>query len=480
MKVLFVHYEEDHYSREKPITAHERVPFGISYISSVLREEGHETSVVVPTGESVEVVEEYVGKFEPGLVCFTSVYSTFHFLSMIAGRIKRKFPDVWLAVGGTHPSLNPKECMESPFDILCVGEGEYPTLELVTMLEEGKYPTGIANLWIKRKGDIEINPPRPFLPNLDSLPFPDRELWLPWLAAPLSRPSILAGRGCPFDCTYCCNHALRKISDGRYVRFRSPENIVLEIKWFKNILPLLQDLYIEVETLGAKKSWVYDLCDALKEMNAEFDIPVAFGCNLRITPGMDTDRLFKALSDANFYFVNIGIESGSERIRRDVLKRYYSNEDIIRAVRSARRYGLKVGTYNLIGIPGETKEDFRQTVRLHRECKPDWHMLSVFFPYPGTELYRLCENMGVLDSIDNTLERRRASLDLPGFSRGQIRRRFNWSPLIFNFGLIPWKEIIYQLIMCRVHSSPLLLSIRRYAREVLKRRIKSGRINKSS
>ena len=422
MKVLFVHYEEDHFCREKPLTVFERVPFGISYISAVLKEEGHQTSVVVPTRESVEAVEEHIRDFDPGLVCFTGVYSAFGFLSGVAGRVKKRYPDLFLVLGGPHASLDPEGCLESDFDAVCVGEGEYPTLELAAQLEDGRSPKGIPNLYIKRGAAVERNRPRPFMEDLDSLPFPDRGIWLPWLAQPLSRPSVLAGRGCPFDCTYCCNHALRNVAEGKYVRLRSPESIVSELTWIKSVLPDLEDVYLEVETLGANRRWAVELSLALERMNRGFQVPMAFGANLRLTPNIDYE------------------ESGSERLRREVLKRNYSNHDVIRAIDTAHSYGLKVGTFNLVGIPGETRKEFRETVRLNRLCRPDYFMLSVFFPYPGTELYRVCRERGLLDgSLDSVLERRRPVLDLPGFSKRQIRRSFNWSTVTFNRGRMSWR-----------------------------------------
>ncbi|MCJ7653279.1 MAG: hypothetical protein MUO75_06225, partial [Actinobacteria bacterium] len=121
-----------------------------------------------------------------------------------------------------HASLNPDDCLKSSFDAVCIGEGEYPTLELVEHLERGLSPTGIPNLYLKRGENIERNPTRPFLRDLEGLPFPDRDMWVPWVANPLSRPSVLVGRGCPFQCTYCCNHALGRLAEGRYVRLRSP------------------------------------------------------------------------------------------------------------------------------------------------------------------------------------------------------------------------------------------------------------------
>ena len=169
--------------------------FGISYISSILKEEGHETRLVVPTRESDDAVFEHIRDFNPGLICFTSVYTVFDLISEVAARVKKRHPDIFLAAGGPHASLRPEECLEAAFDAVCVGEGEYPTLELVEQLESGLFPQGIPNFFIKRDGGVERNPTRPFLEDIEALPFPDREMWLPWVANPLSRPSVLAGRG---------------------------------------------------------------------------------------------------------------------------------------------------------------------------------------------------------------------------------------------------------------------------------------------
>ena len=462
MRVLFIHYEDDHYSREKPLEGFERMQFGISYISSLLKKEGHETKLAVPTRESDGVVEEHIREFDPGLICFTSVYSVIDYISELASRVKRRHPDLFLVIGGTHATLRPDDCLESAFDAVCVGEGEYAVLELVEQLESGRQPGKIPNLYIKHGTQVERNEPRPFMEDIDGLPFPDREMWVPWLANPLSRPSVLAGRGCPFQCTYCCNHALGRIADGKYVRLRSPRNIVDEILSIKRVFTLLEEAYLEVETLGANREWAMELCSKLEQMNAEFEVPVKFGANLRVTPNTDYDELFSALKASNFRFVNIGLESGSERIRRDVLARNYSNQDIINAVRTARKHNLEVGIYNLIGIPGETRKDFRETIRLNRICQPDWFLLSVFFPYPGTRLHDTCQELGLLDgSIDHELERRRPVLNQPGFSKRQIGRRYTWSHFLFYGGHQPLKGILQLVFLTKLHSSPRLLKLRR-------------------
>ncbi|NPV60919.1 MAG: B12-binding domain-containing radical SAM protein [Actinobacteria bacterium] len=476
MKVLFVHSEQDPYSHEKPLEILERVQFGISYISALLKREGHETRLVVLCGETVPRVVEAVEEFDPGLVCFTSVFTEFGTMSRAAALVKKSRPDVFTLLGGPHATLRPDDCLAAgPFDAVCVGEGEYPTLELVEMLEAGRFPSGIANLHIRKPGGgVERNAPRPFLEDLDALPFPDREMWMPWVANPVSRPSILVGRGCPFNCTYCCNHALRKAAPGRYVRLRSPENIARELVALKEAEPTFAEAYLEVETLGVDREWAAELCAELKKANAGFAVPVSFGANLRVTPNADYEGLFAALSDAGFRFVNIGLESGSERIRREVLNRRYSNRDIIGAVETARRHGMQVGIYNLIGLPGETPRDFRDTVEVNRACQPDWFLLSVFFPYPGTKLHEKCRELGLLDKpLDSYMERRRPVLDLPGFSKRQVGRRRDWFPFMVYRGRRPVKELLWLVAMAKIYSNHRLADVHRRLME--RRHARNGR-----
>jgi radical SAM superfamily enzyme YgiQ (UPF0313 family) len=462
MNVLFIHSEQAPYSPDKPLEILERVQFGISYISSLLKREGHNTRLAVLCSETIHTIDDHIRDFNPGLICFTSVYTEYHIIVQAAARAKKNHPEIFTALGGPHATLKPEECLDGAFDAVCVGEGEYPTLELVEQLEAGAYPSGIPNLYIKRDGEVERNAPRPFLEDLDSLPFPDRDMWMPWVAHPHSRPSILVGRGCPFECTYCSNHVLRRVAEGRYVRLRSPCNIVDELSAIKESSPNFGEAYLEVETMGVNQEWALELCSELRRLNSRLEIPVAFGSNLRVTPNSDYNELFAAFAESNFRFVNIGLESGSERIRKDVLKRRYSNQDIIRTVETAKKHGLQVGIYNLIGLPGETREDFRETIRVNRICQPDWFLLSVFFPYPGTELHDTCRELGLLDNgLDTNLERRIPVLDLPGFSKRQVERRRHWFPLLIYRGHRPLKELLWLVSLATIYSNRRLISMHR-------------------
>ena len=401
MNVLFVYSQDRLYGTNRPLEFAEYIPLGISYISSILRQHGHKTSLIILSSyhkeKSQKLIKKKIREFVPRLICFTAVSTQYNFIASIAGSISERHPDIYMLIGGPHVSLNPEHVIAGPFNALCIGEGEFATLELVSHLEGGYIPKGIANLWVRRKNEVEKNPPRPFLKDLDVLPFPDREIWMDWLQ-PHDHPrfSILLGRGCPFECTYCCNHKLKRLAEGNYVRNRSPENIINEIQDLTTHYPAIKEIYLEVETIGVNLKWILNLCKKLQDFNAMHSHAIAYGSNLRVTPKSDFEELFTAMSLANFTFINIGLESGSERVRREVLQRNYSNEDILRTSIQARTHGLQVSFFNLIGIPGETIADFYETVRVNQTCCPDWHETSIFYPYPGTKLYSLCEDRGLL------------------------------------------------------------------------------------
>jgi radical SAM superfamily enzyme YgiQ (UPF0313 family) len=432
MRILFVYSLSEIQSDLKPLMSPEAIAFGISYIAGLLEENGHETDLVVLGGtrRSMGIIDRRMREFAPDLVGFSIMATQHAFLAEVAVRVKANFPGVFLLAGGPHVSINPEQVMTGVFDAACIGEGEYPTLELVQKLSRREPVTGIANLWIRRGQAIEKNDPRPFLEDLDALPFPNRDMWFPWISEhTASRFSILLGRGCHFDCTYCSNHALRRVAAGRYVRFRSAESILTEIMELQAKFPDKKEYFLEIEAFNADPRWMSDLCEKLRAFNQSAARPLVFGTNLRITPHADFARVCQLCAAADIRLLTVGVESGSERIRREVLHRDYSNADVLLLARQARENGLRFGFQNMIGLPGETEDDFRETIALNRACQPDWYYLSIFFPYPGTMLAQTCEEMklaGRAPCARGVLERKNPYLDLPAFPRRRLMRRYFW------------------------------------------------------
>ncbi len=258
------------------------------------------------------------------------------------------------------------------------------------------------------------------------------------------------------------------------MRLRKVNSVINELEERVRCFPNLRKVYFETETIGINMDFDLELCKALKEFNEMIRQKLSFGVNLRIVPKVNYETLYKALKEANFRNICIGIESGSKRIRENILKRYYSNKDIIENIGLAKKYGLNVSTYNMVGIPDETLEDFQKTIICNRICQPDSMQISIFYPYPGTNLEKNCRERGLLTGeFEEKMERCRAVFDLPGFSKKQIQKQFQW----FHFNVYRGYKPFYVLLAFVIRSKLRVNSYtnrlyRRVTSSVLSRRIK--------
>lgn len=430
MRILFVYSVQKSITRKKPLLNQEGIYHGISYIAGLLKKHGHDCELAVLDrrygNKNRITLSEKIEVFKPQIVAFTAVFSEFDFICRMGEWVKNGYPDIFLCVGGVHVTLNPDEKYLSVFDAICIGEGEFPMLELIEKMEVGQSVGGIQNFWIKTGEGVEKNPVRPFIAELDALPFPDREMWQEWILEPQSRHTVLLGRGCPYNCTYCCNHSLKKVASGRYVRMRSPQNIVAEIGELHCQYPDNEEIYLEVETIAADMNWLKLFCDVLHAFGEETGFKICFGANLRLYPALDVDTVFELFAEARITSTTIGLESGSYRIRKEILNRIYSNEKVLQAAKAARKHNIKIALFNMVGLPTETVADFAETIRMNRIVDPEFHATSIFFPYPGTDLYKMCGEMNLLPTKPDTkAERQRATLDLPEFSKKQIQKSFD-------------------------------------------------------
>ncbi|MDR1675848.1 MAG: B12-binding domain-containing radical SAM protein, partial [Tannerella sp.] len=430
MKVLFVYSTQKTIVLRKPLPGQESIYHGISSIAGVLKRHGHTCRLVVldrvNKKRNLRLIAEKIEQFRPGIIAFTAAFSEFEFICEMASQLKTLFPGLFLVAGGVHITLNPDEKYLSFFDAICIGEGEQPMLEMVQQLEAGEPVDRIRNLWVKTPDGIVKNPTRPFQQHLDEWGFSDREMWQEWILEPNTKPTVLLGRGCPFNCTYCSNHRLRKVSSGQYVRMRSPGNILSEIRELYRLQPGINEIYLEVETIATDLDWLENLCNELAAFGQETGFRIKFGANLRIYPGLDMAFVFEQFGKAHITSVTIGLESGSYRIRKEILHRDYSNELIWEASETARKHGIDIALFNMVGLPTETPLEFAETLRMNRRIQPVFHATSIFFPYPGTKLAEMCRQMNLLpETVSTRDERQLAILDLPGFPRKQIQKSFD-------------------------------------------------------
>jgi len=436
MNIACVYTLESFADVKKPLSSAAEIPFGIAIIATVLQSAGHNVSMLVFSPDSLykKTLEQHIETYHPQLICLTSVSTQFPFIRIIADLIKELDPSIFVFLGGHQASLNPDSTVTIPsIDAICVGEGEKASVELADMLEKGRPVTSIPNLYIRRADNtIEKNEPAPFNQDLDSLPYIDRTMWEPWIVEPNRYHSVLVGRGCPYRCTYCANYAMKRLSSGRFVRYRSPENIIGEIDYIITLYPTCKNIYLEMETIGADFKKAMALFSQLGEYNRRRQQPTNFGVNLAFTSAFvrNEERCREFLSTlrrCHVTYIKIGLESGSEQVRREILCRpNYSNDDLYKFTRIVKAYGINLYWFVMIGVPGESLSDYFQTVEVCRVGKPKHVNLSIFYPYTGTYLHDLALERGLFVSgeLSEKAERGRAYLDLPDFSRRQIRREY--------------------------------------------------------
>jgi radical SAM superfamily enzyme YgiQ (UPF0313 family) len=467
MRIGCIYTVERGASRDKPLLGSMDIPFGLATIATLLESSGHDTDVLVfaETSRFEVRLRQYMKSSRPRLLCFTSVSTQFHFVMEIAQFAKEIDPSVFIVLGGHHASLAPEESIAVPsFDAICVGEGDSAAVELARGLEREEKITGIRNLWVKQTdGSVAKNQTLPFIQDLDSLQYVNRRMWEPWIQNPAMFPAVLLGRGCPFSCSYCSNHAMRKLSQGRYTRFRSPKHIVSEIAEICSTYPDVDCVYLEVETIAHRRE-VYPLLSELERFNATRESKVTFGLNFTVTSAFirkeERSREFVTLlRQAGVTYLNIGLESGSERLRSEVLKRpKYTNSEFVRFADLAREYNIDLNLYVMMGVPGETPDEYRETLLLVRQIKPNNVFLSIFYPYKGTSLWRTVLGEGLIaeGALDTHAERLRPVLCLPGFSRTRLRIEYHLFWFRAFRGHWPALRILVQTLKSVFAGSPCL------------------------
>ena len=198
----------------------------------------------------------------------------------------------------------------------------------------------------------------------------------------------MASRGCPYNCTYCFNAAYSDLYSGqKRVRWRSVGNLIEEIRQVVTMSPT-QFVYLQDDTFILNKKWLKEFADKYKR-----EVGLPFHCHTRAN--LVNDEVVRLLSHAGCYSVHVAAEAGSERVRREVLNRHMSDEQIIGAVEKLKAANIRVMLQNMIGLPFTTLEDDLKTLELNIRCAPDYSWCSIFQPYPRTALGERCVKEGV-------------------------------------------------------------------------------------
>jgi radical SAM superfamily enzyme YgiQ (UPF0313 family) len=423
--------------------------YGLGYIASVLKQKGHNIDYfIIDNHNEIQVLYEQLRTRQPDITAFYVTTSQFIYLKEIIPEIK-KISKSFIVCGGPYPTLKPECILEIPeLDAILRGEGEYPMLDLTEALKSKKDHLLIKNFWFRTKDGIVKNELRPLINDLDELPFPDKSA-LDYqqeidLHGGINR--FIFSRGCKFECTYCSNKAFTDIYKKTYYRVLSPEKAIAQIESdaakykFKSII-------FDDDTINLDPKWFFEF---FALYNKKFKYP--FICNMR--PELVNPEAIRLLKEGGVKGIWIGVEHGNETFRKTILKRNITNDEIANAFELIHKNNIRCYAQIMVGFPFENKALFLETVKLCRKLQTsEARSISIFTPYPSTELGNICEENNWLPDRMEYFERNQATISYPGFSKEEIQMCADVFPLLIRFKFIPLiipLYIIYYPLACPI------------------------------
>ncbi|MBU1134806.1 MAG: B12-binding domain-containing radical SAM protein [Candidatus Omnitrophica bacterium] len=396
MKVVFIHQGREN--------------LGIEYLSSILKKAGHQTRLLLEPGlfskednvfhlpflekifcRKQQILKE-VQRSKPDLVAFSVYTSTYLWACETAKAIKQN-RDIKIAFGGIHPTLVPEKVIENDcVDFVVVGEGEFALLELVEALSTGKLNYQIDNVWFKRKGQTIANKIRPPIENLDSLPHPDKELFEDEVRYK-DDYVILTSRGCAFSCTFCCESFLNKLYNNKYFRRRSIDSVMQELNFMKEKYNFKEVMFFD-SILFTDKKWLRELMNRFRK-----EINVPFRCTGHVN--FFDWEIGKMMKESGCYCIDFGVESMSEFTRKNVLKRFSSDEQLKKASDTCDKLKLRYDADLMFGLPGEGEKEYLSTIDFFSHLKYLNRLKCYNLAYyPRTEIVKIAKEKKMLDDID--------------------------------------------------------------------------------
>ena len=405
MHVLFLEIETE---RDWAVAS-----IGPAFLGAYLRAHGHQASAIqVGRDESSEEIVRRIRTIDPGMLGLSMTTRQWLRGRDVVANVRLHL-DIPVVAGGLHPTFAPEGTLACPgFDYVCLGEGEAALLELCEVVEQrGRaLEAEVLNIQVAGGARPEVRPP---IEPIDGIPFMARDL----LNEQYGVRHMVTQRGCPFPCTYCAARMYNDMYTG-YGRRRSHENVEAELGTLVGEQRgggLSYIIFLD-DTFTINPKWVKEFC-AIRGTEQR---PVGFSLHARVETV--NPQMLGQLARAGCKHITFGVESGSERVRRDIMKRHVSNQRLIEAFAWSRDVGIITTANYILGVPGETREDLEMTLALHDELKPHDFGYFVFYPYPGTPLFKTCKDMGILpdDWMTRAANHRETILNLPDLTQDDL------------------------------------------------------------
>jgi anaerobic magnesium-protoporphyrin IX monomethyl ester cyclase len=382
MDVLLAHgyfLAEDEHERRvmKPYPT-----LGILYISSYLKAQGHAVGVFDATFQTLADFEARLRAEKPRAVgLYTNLMTKFNVIKMIAAC---RTAGAKVILGGPEPATYAEEYLARGADVIVVGEGEHTMAELLSK-DFDELPSIAGIIFRRPDGTVVRNPPRPYVKDLDSLPFPDREaidmdryvaVWRDNHG--MGSVSLICARGCPFHCQWC-SHAVY----GNSHRRRSPANVLAELEMLLERYRPDQVWYAD-DVFTIHRKWFFQYAELLIQRG----IKIPFECISR--SDCLNEEVVQKLAQIGCYRLWLGSESGSQRVL-DAMRRDVKVEDVQAKAKLLQRHGIQVGMFIMLGYDGETLPDIEATTRHLKVSNPDVFLTTVAYPIKGTGYYKTVE-----------------------------------------------------------------------------------------
>jgi radical SAM superfamily enzyme YgiQ (UPF0313 family) len=385
-------------------------------LAAVLEKNQYEVDVIdcQALNISYEEIKREISKRQPSVVGITSTTLTYKSALHIAKIAKEVHSECLTVLGGCHATFwDDKALQECPYlDVIVRGEGENTMLELMERLAAGKAFHDVLGVTCRNGEEIVRNSNRPYIEDLDSLPFPAHHLW------PIERLRkygkiifpLMTSRGCTFWCDFCSTVRMF----GRGYRTRSPKNVVDELEFLHNTYGAEQFTFYD-DTFTVNQARTAEICKEIRNRK----LKITWDCETRVD--MVTKELLREMKEAGCFAIWYGLESGSQQVL-DAMGKGISLAQVMRAFKWAKDVGLMTVVGVIFGSPGETRETAWETIKFVERLNPDDVGFYIATPYPGTPMADYVEKMGWLKVTDfDKFDTATPIFEIPTLSMQELR-----------------------------------------------------------
>jgi radical SAM superfamily enzyme YgiQ (UPF0313 family) len=368
-------------------------PAGLSAISAFLKQQGCDVVFYDAFAHHLnrQQIIDYVCALKPDLLGVSLFTNHLPQALPLLAELKRLLPELVTLVGGAHPSSAYGNLLElyPEIDIAVIGEGEYALLEVIECLENHRSLETVQGISYRYAGQVKTNSPRPFIDDLDQLPYSD------WAALPMEKyweiwtvkknyAHMILSRGCPFGCTFCgAKEAL-----GRKTRKRSPQHILGEIELLYDRYDVRNILFGD-STLNMDGDWLKEICAGLQNRKGK----IIWNCNLRAD--LLTAEQARQLKRSGCHRVFLGVESADNRMLKRMQKGE-SIEKVEQGIRYLQEAGINPDMGFIFGMPGETEESMQKTIEFAKRYPQSVCAFTLAAPFPGTPFYEEARQSGLV------------------------------------------------------------------------------------